>query len=537
MIRLVSEVLQEQLWDAMLLGPSERAVALYGACQLGGVDCVNKKRDGVAMIHVACEVGDVELLNMLISFGADIEARDKEGCTPLHLAAYWGKVDNLQFLLAKGASVTAKDKDGWTALHHAARCGKVKPLELLQAQRAALDPGDKDGDTPLHISAMEGKVKFVKALLEAGARADSHNNTNWSPLHVAANKGHADIVRIILAAGAKPNAKTADSWTALHCAARKGHADVVAALKECGADLAIRNNDGKTPYEVAPKAAAALRNMLRDPTFSKQAAGASAGGGGGSGGGSGGGGGGSGGNGGGGKGGGCKAPAPKAAAGSATAVDAALASWLARVGIAEHVLPVCTSLGLAKLPDVHHVLESDLLGVGVPPVARRKFVEAAALVPHLAPVGSGMPQASARKAFAPLPFPDFTKVSSAAFDGHAEKLAASFMRWLGYGDAQTNGGVHTPDRGIDVVSKKGVAQVKANFRSTVKRAALAQLVGDASVERFKTKDLLFFAVSYAPDATSFAQEQAGRPIMLFTFDSDGVVKPHNAAAQKRCQAA
>jgi hypothetical protein len=199
-------------------------------------------------------------------------------------------------------------------------------------------------------------------------------------------------------------------------------------------------------------------------------------------------------------------------------------------------LPVCSTLGLSKLPDVHHVLESDLLGAGVPPVIRRKFVEAATLVPRPALVGSGAP-GSAKKAFVPLPFPDFTKVSSAVFDGHAEKLAASFMRWLGYGDAQTNGGVHAPDRGIDIVSAKGVAQVKANFRGTVKRAALAQLVGDASVERFKTKDLLFFAVSYAPDATSFAQEQAGRPVMLFTFDSAGVVKPLNAAAQKRCHTA
>lgn len=481
------------------------------AIETHSAEFLNLKRDGAALIHVLCGTCDVETLELLIALGAEVDARDKDGSTPLHLTAHVGKVANFERLIVNGASVAIKDKAGFTVLHHAACSGKVKLLQLLRARGVALDAADKDGDTPLYISAMEGKVQFVKALLEAGARVDSPNKTSWTALHAAANKGHADVVRLLLAAGAKPNAKTADGWTALHSSARKGHADVVALLKERGADLSIRNGDGKTAYEVAVREPS-LRAMLHDPKLGKSAAAA-----GGSGGGS------------------LAKPTPTPTAGS-SGVDAALASWLARVGVAEHVLPVCPSLGLAKLPDVHHVREADLLSVGVPPVVRRKFVEAAALVPRPAPVGASTP-ASAKKAFVPLPFPDFTKVSSAVFDGHAEKLAASYMRWLGYMDAQTNGGVHTPDRGLDVISSRAVAQVKANFRGSVKRAALAQLVGDASVERFKSKDLLFFAVSYAPDATSFAQEQAGRAIMLFTFDSSGVVKPLNTAAVQRARAA
>ena len=483
---------EEHMWQAVLSNSPEELL------RAGSRDLLNKKRDGATMLHLACGTGGPELLGLLIRLGAMLEARDKNGSTPLHIAAHWGKVENLELLLANGASVTIKDKSGWSALHDAAHCGKVKPLHLLRAMGAALDAADKNGDTPLNISAMEGKTKFVKALLEAGARVDTPNETKWTALHAAANKGHTDIVRLLLAAGAKPNAKTSDGWAALHCAARKGHTDAVAVLVERGANLSIRNCDGKTAYEVATKEPM-LRDMLHDPTLASKPGGKTV----------------------------AnhrpKPSTPTSTAGS-SAVDAALASWLARVGVAEHVLHVCPSLGLAKLQDVHHVRESDLLSAGVPPVARRKFVEAAALVPRPATVGAATHPAG-KKAFVALPFPDFTRVSSAVFDGHAEQLAASYMRWLGYADAQTNGGIHTPDRGIDVISSRAVAQVKANFRGTVKRAALAQLVSDASVERHRSKDLLFFAVSYAPDATSFAQEHAGRAIKLFTFDSSGTVRP------------
>ena len=136
-------------------------------------------------------------------------------------------------------------------------------------------------------------------------------------------------------------------------------------------------------------------------------------------------------------------------------------------------------------------------------------------------------------AFVAMPFPQFTESSSAIFDGHAEKLAASYMKWLGYSDARTNGAVHSKDRGIDVISTNGVAQVKANFRGDVKRNAVSQLIGDASVPAYSKRDLLFFAVSYAQDATSFVQELKGRGIMLFTFDGTGQVKPLNASAAQK----
>ena len=472
-------------------------------------DRLHVKLDGDTVLHLAAQkVTDPEILRTLCRYGAQLDARDAMRGTALHSALYFGKVANAEVLCSLGASVTAKDSDGWAAIHNAAHSGKVDALNLLLRKYIALDEGDNNGDTALHICCEGGKKKFAQALVDLRVDVDASNKTAWTPLHTAANKGHADIVALLLKAGAKVNAKTQDGWTALHCAARKARKDVIVELKGKGADLSIKNKDGKTAYEVASANEKEIRALLHDPKLTVAAA---------------------------------KPTASRQsnATGSASrhsnsgsiATADELAAWLSLIGVADQILPVCGQLGLTALSDVQLVLESDLAGVGVPPVSRRKFMEAAALVPRS--VSTGTTGSGKKQPFVAMPFPQFTESSSAIFDGHAEKLAVSYMKWLGYNDARTNGTVHAKDRGIDVISTNGVAQVKANFRGDVKRNAVSQLIGDASVPAYSKRDLLFFAVSYAQDATSFVQELNGRGVMLFTFDGAGKVKPLNAQAVQK----
>jgi hypothetical protein len=376
----------------------------------------------------------------------------------------------------------------------------------------------------MHVAAELAKVGFIKALLGAGVDADAANSSGWTPLHMAATKGYADVARALLDGGASANATNAAGWTPLHSAAKYGHAEVARALLQRGAHAGLRNKQGKLAQELA--ADGEVRKLLKPPAEA------------------------------------AKPPVPKREAkavggepgqggkGSASGgnplsppagVDGALSSWLARVGVADAVLPACGALGLASLADVRHVREADLVQLGVPPVARRKFIEAAVEVPAQGALVQAAQQGRSRGAggngvalpsFRPRPFPDYATVGAAAFDGHAEQLAAAYMRWLGFADAATNGGVHTPDRGIDVVACGAVAQVKANFRSAVKRPGLAQLVGDASVPRYASCDLLFFAVSYGQDALDYAAQQKARPLSLFAFDAAGGVAAVNAYARQ-----
>jgi ankyrin repeat protein len=93
-------------------------------------------------IHEAAVAGDVELVEMLIENGADVDDRDVHGYTPLLLAIQAGHTDIAKVLIAGGADVNAR----------------------------AVSDGGEDV-TPLYLSIILGRRFTETLLLENGATA------------------------------------------------------------------------------------------------------------------------------------------------------------------------------------------------------------------------------------------------------------------------------------------------------------------------------------------------------------------------------
>ena len=91
-------------------------------------------------IHDAALTGDVELMEMLIANGADVDERDVHGYTPLLLAIQEGYTDMAKTLISYGADVNA---------------------------RAASDGGDDV--TPLYLSIILGRGVVETYLRDHGA--------------------------------------------------------------------------------------------------------------------------------------------------------------------------------------------------------------------------------------------------------------------------------------------------------------------------------------------------------------------------------
>jgi ankyrin repeat protein len=58
-------------------------------------------------------------------------------------------------------------------------------------------------------------------------------------------------VRLLLEQGAPADARQQGGWTALHAAAQDGNIEMVRDLIQYHADTQARNDDGKTPGDVA----------------------------------------------------------------------------------------------------------------------------------------------------------------------------------------------------------------------------------------------------------------------------------------------
>lgn len=74
-----------------------------------------------------------------------------------------GQVNIVKMLLDKGVDFNAKDKVEWTALHRAAYAGHHEIIKLLIENGA--DPNLKDdaGRTPLYLSAIEGLFQIEES--------------------------------------------------------------------------------------------------------------------------------------------------------------------------------------------------------------------------------------------------------------------------------------------------------------------------------------------------------------------------------------
>jgi ankyrin repeat protein len=97
-------------------------------------------RWGITPLHSTASNGNsAETTQLLIDYGADIEARDGYGATPLSTAAQNrdnGYAPVAEVLLKNGADVNTIDRNGMTPLHHAVRRGHVDVVRILIKHRA-----------------------------------------------------------------------------------------------------------------------------------------------------------------------------------------------------------------------------------------------------------------------------------------------------------------------------------------------------------------------------------------------------------------
>ncbi|MBO9492599.1 ankyrin repeat domain-containing protein [Thalassotalea sp. G20_0] len=207
-----------------------------------------RNRDGQTPLHRAHS----QVAKELLAWGADIEARDNTGGTPLFSAYHQCRLEELKVLLAAGACVNARDDLGRTPLHYAwsseivnellawgadieARDNdKATPLicaithhDRLESAKALLFAGanteaaDKFQRTPLHLAASSKcyDLRYMEVLLSEGANLEAREeSTGYTPLHEAVFSGSGKKVQVLVAEGANYKALDWNRSTPLHVA-------------------------------------------------------------------------------------------------------------------------------------------------------------------------------------------------------------------------------------------------------------------------------------------------------------------------------
>ena len=236
-------VVVQALWNT----PPTAADALCSAAENGNIARVRRclaegtsasALDGFihfpALKHAAVN-GHLDVMDVLLRHGADIDGRGSGGLTALHFAAITFKLEALQLLVDRGACVSATDERGGTSLM--AVLSNFLPCRVMD----------------------DHKLAVVACLLEAGAAVYGHALHRLSALTQVVRAPYFSIpppfqrraFDLLVAHGADVHERDSKRRTALHYAAQCNNFDMVVRLLALGVDMAAVDNRNQTAREDA----------------------------------------------------------------------------------------------------------------------------------------------------------------------------------------------------------------------------------------------------------------------------------------------
>ncbi|RIX46901.1 MAG: ankyrin repeat domain-containing protein [Rhodocyclales bacterium GT-UBC] len=140
--------------------------------------------------------GNLDLMKLFISRGADINQLNANGESALALAAWRGNLDAVKWLVDRGARINAGERK-WSALHYAVFAGHGEVVDYLLAQGANLNALSTNGSSVLMMAIYEGREEMARKLLEKGAERAVRNDWGDGALEWAMRYNHLNIARMV----------------------------------------------------------------------------------------------------------------------------------------------------------------------------------------------------------------------------------------------------------------------------------------------------------------------------------------------------
>ena len=219
-----------------------------------GADVNYKDETEQSAYLIATSEGYNELLDLALTYGADVSSLDSYKGTGLIRAAERGHRNAVGRLIQAGVEINHVNRLGWTALHEAIILGNgteryVDTVRILVAGGADVElPSASDNRSPLQHASDAGQTNIVttlRAVLGAASIEDFE-----AAVLTAASAGDADQLALALRAGGNIEARDSENRTPLLLAVTHDHLDVARVLVALGADTDALDGRHDTPWLV-----------------------------------------------------------------------------------------------------------------------------------------------------------------------------------------------------------------------------------------------------------------------------------------------
>ncbi len=213
---------------------------------------------------VAIENGDLRAVRQWLDEGLPPDYRADRIGTGLMIAAWEGNVEMMELFFSRGANVNRTNQNEETALMLAAWRGQIEAVKWLLERGARLDrPGL--AWSPLHYAVFNGHDAVAKLLIERGANVNARSTNGSSPLMMAAREGKDRLAKLLIERGADPSVRNDRGEDAFVWAMRNGHPRIA---REVGSPermaAAARAPDSFGPVTASRPVPSRLEDLMRE---------------------------------------------------------------------------------------------------------------------------------------------------------------------------------------------------------------------------------------------------------------------------------
>ena len=204
-----------------------------------GADPDAKTKSGITVLGLFFDncLAGIDIVKTLVEHGADVNAATPDGITVLHRAAAQASAEVLRYMIDKGAQVDAKSKAGTTVLSKVVDNDDAERCTMLLAEKGAnLEARDRKGRTTLLAAADSYSNRaLIRYLVESGANVKARDLLGGSVLHRSGVLRALSLTKHLLDKEVPVNALNKLGVLPLHIAVENGYLDTVQLLVERGA--------------------------------------------------------------------------------------------------------------------------------------------------------------------------------------------------------------------------------------------------------------------------------------------------------------
>jgi ankyrin repeat protein len=202
-------------------------------------------------LHLACHLGHITMVKILLGAKANSQARDINDHTPLCLATQGNHLDIIALFIGHGANLNECYMDYRYLIHIAAENPDTRALSyLLQHQPSLIHQRERHlGDTPLYTAIKCGNIQAMQVLMQHGATSAT-SLSSLNPLQTASHANHPEAIGLLLQDGAEINATTAAGYTALDIALIHLRTEAAVTLISYGAQSLLASECDTLKYPI-----------------------------------------------------------------------------------------------------------------------------------------------------------------------------------------------------------------------------------------------------------------------------------------------